>query len=65
MVIDRVKPGAGTSNTGNVARAFFSDPSKTSSITGIDINLITNLQYMLIALNSGYFINTDKFSKIG
>ena len=65
IVIDKVKPGAGTTNTGNVARRFFENPRLTSEITGVDIRLITNLKHMLIALNSGFHIEADLFKELG
>ena len=65
LVIDQVQPGSGTSNTGNVARRFFSDPEFASEITGVNSEIITNLKYMLVALNSGFSINTEAFNEIG
>ena len=63
--VDVVKPGAGTTNTGNVSRAFFRNPEKASQITHVNIDLIKNISYMLLAINSGYKINYEEFKHFG
>lgn len=40
FLVDIVKPGYGTTNTGNSARRFFENSTASASITGIDENLI-------------------------
>lgn len=61
LIIDKVKPGYGTSNDGNTARAFFHDYQNTSLITGIDQNLIFRLGTLLATISSGYEIDAEKF----
>ena len=64
LKVDQVRQGSGTSNTGNVARLIFAKPALASKITGVDEGIITNLQYMLTAINSGRVINRIFASKI-
>lgn len=41
LIVDKPKPGgSGTSNDGNTARRFFSDPKKTAAITGLDVTAL-------------------------
>lgn len=61
LIIDKVKPGFGTSNDGNTARRFFADYRSTACITGINENLIYRLNTILKALASGYEIDPDVF----
>ena len=63
--VDKVKQGSGTTNTGNVARAFFSNPEMASDITGIDCQLIKNISYMLQAINSKYPIDIPAYREFG
>ncbi|CAH2101360.1 unnamed protein product [Euphydryas editha] len=60
LLID-VKPGYGTTNDGNTADRFFRDPTLSSSITGIDVDLIKDLGAILECISSGYAINIEKF----
>lgn len=53
--------GSGTSNDGNTARTFCSNPSLASEITGVDENLIIRCATILQALASGYTIDVKKF----
>lgn len=63
LLINKVKPGYGTSNDGNTARYFFAEYSKTASIIGLDENLIYRLGTILKAIASGYEINPNKFEE--
>lgn len=63
LIIDKVKPGFGTSNDGNTARAFFYNYATTAQITNIDENLIHRFGTILAAITSGYEINTEKFQE--
>lgn len=63
--VDEVKTGFGTTNDGNTARRFFSDPELTASITGVDKDLITRFSIILQVLASGHKINCEKFEKYG
>lgn len=47
LIIDKVKPGFGTSNDGNTARRFFKDCKTTAEITGLDEALIQRLSVIL------------------
>lgn len=58
-----MKPGYGTSNDGNTARAFFYNYSQTAKITKLDENLIHRFGTLLAAIASGYEIDTGKFEK--
>ena len=64
-IIDKVRAGQGNYNTGNLGRKVFSNYDLTASITGINIELIRNLHYMLTAINSGFHINVEAFREIG
>jgi len=63
LYIDTPKQETGTSNTGNTARRFFRDPQITSSITGINENLIRRFAIILQTLAYGKKIDADKFDK--
>ena len=65
LKIDQIRNGAGTSNNGNAGRKIADNPELTSQITGVDLVIITNISYMLKAINSGYNINAENFRKIG
>lgn len=53
--------GAGSSNDGNTARRAFADPATFSSITGVDVGLITRFSVILRALASTKPVDPDKF----
>lgn len=61
LIIDRPKPGFGTSNDGNTARRFFKNHEKSATITGLDDELLKRFYIILTTLSSGYEINVDKF----
>lgn len=61
LIIDKVKPGFGTSNDGNTARAFFYNYATTAQITGINEKLIQRFGTILAAIASGYEIDVRKF----
>jgi len=61
IIVDKPRDGGeGSSNDGNVARKFFSNPNLASKITGINENLIYRCATILQAA-SGYKININKF----
>ncbi|XP_065092812.1 uncharacterized protein LOC135713609 [Ochlerotatus camptorhynchus] len=63
LIVDKPKPGgSGTSNDGNTARRFFSDPKKTAAITGLDVTALERCGTILQVLASGHKINTERFS---
>jgi len=59
--VDKPKPGYGSTNDGNTARRFFSNPDLSSEITGVNKDLIYNFSIILRVLASGYSINVDRF----
>lgn len=61
LIIDVPRQGSGTSNDGNTARWFFSDPNTTSQITKIDKRLIERFSVILQVLSSGKEIDGEKF----
>lgn len=64
LLVDKVKPGgSGTSNDGNTARRFFNRPEVSAQITGVDVNLIKRFGIILLAMSSGFEINTQKFGE--
>ncbi|KAL4710844.1 hypothetical protein ACJJTC_016128 [Scirpophaga incertulas] len=63
LIIDKVKPGFGTSNDGNTARRFFKDSQATANITGVDKTLIYRLSIILRLLSSEYEIDPQKFQE--
>lgn len=40
LIVDRPKPGYGSSNDGNTARRFFENAATSAEITGVDENMI-------------------------
>src|SRR5258705_5676044 len=62
LLVDIPKPGrGGNSNDGNTARRFFSQPTTSAEIIGIDEELIKRFGTVLRALSSGYTINEAAF----
>lgn len=59
--VDIVKQGAGTSNTGNVARCFFAKSKLVAKATGLDKTLINRLHNILQVMTCGKLINSEKF----
>lgn len=63
ITVDAVKTGSGTTNDGNTARTFFSNPEEVAKITGVDQELITRFANILQVITSGNKINCDKFGE--
>ena len=63
LIIDVVKQGSGTSDDGNTARRFFSDPELTAEITGVNLELIERFAYSLHKLTSLEATDLDEFQK--
>lgn len=59
--IDKVVKGKGTSNTGNVARKFFTNCKEASRITGVNEELIRRFWIIMVALSSGYNLEVQKY----
>ncbi len=59
LIIDVPRQGSGNSNDGNTARRFFANPEVTSSITGVNLGLISRFSVILQTIVSGGSV--DKF----
>lgn len=64
LIVDKPKPGYGSTNDGNTARRFFSNVNLSSSITGVDKELITKFSIILRTIASGKKINIVKFGQL-
>lgn len=56
-----MKQGHGTTNDGNTARRFFSNPAIVSNILGINQTLIEKFGNILYVMASGFAIDLEKF----
>ncbi|XP_054723231.1 uncharacterized protein LOC129233194 [Uloborus diversus] len=63
LLVDMPKQISGTTNDGNTARRFFANPTLSSDITGLDIELIQRFSIILQAVSSEQEINEDEFEK--
>lgn len=61
LIVDKPKPGYGSTNDGNTARRFFNNPEMSSEITGINEDLIRRFSLILRVIASGCKIDTIKF----
>lgn len=61
--VDLLAQGSGNTNSGNTARRFFGEPSKSSAITRVHPTLIHRFSVILFALTSSYDINTEKYKE--
>jgi len=61
--LDIPKQGFGTTNDGNTARRFFSDPQLASQITKVDENLINRFATISNVLACGFEINYMTFEQ--
>lgn len=59
LIVDKPKTGFRSTNDGNTARRFFENPVLSASITGLEIDLISNLAIILKVLASGKKIRMD------
>ncbi|CAH1963231.1 unnamed protein product [Acanthoscelides obtectus] len=64
LIVDKPKPGYGSSNDGNTARIFFHNPQTSSDITGVDRELIENIAIILGVLASGCAIDMEKYASL-
>lgn len=64
LTVDKPKPGFGSTNDGNTSRTFFKNASLSSSITGIDENLIIKFHKIIRIVNCGQNIKLEKFSNL-
>lgn len=61
LLVDIPKQGSGTTNDGNTARRFFSDPASSSDITGVDKTLIEKFAVILKTIACSFAIDTQAF----
>ncbi|CAH1981710.1 unnamed protein product [Acanthoscelides obtectus] len=64
LIVDKPKPGYGSSNDGNTARIYFHNPQTSSDITGVDRELIEKFAIILGVLASGCAIDMEKFASL-
>lgn len=64
LTVDQPKPGFGSTNDGNTARKFFSNPQLSAEITGVDEELIETFSKILIIIASGHKINIEPYEKL-
>jgi len=58
LLVDGPKPGgSGTTNDGNTARRFFSDPALSADITGLDKTLSRRFAIILQTISCGFAVN--------
>ncbi|KAH9632262.1 hypothetical protein HF086_002897 [Spodoptera exigua] len=51
LIVDKPKPGFGSTNDGNTARRFFGNPELSARITGLDVTIIKNFDVLLRTLD--------------
>jgi len=61
LIVDRPKPGYGSTNDGNTARRFFENTSISATIIGVSESLINRFHVILQAISSGHNIKYDNF----
>ncbi len=61
LIVDRPKPGFGSTNDGNTARRYFENAISAARITGVNEGLIHRFHTILQAISSGYDVDNDKF----
>lgn len=62
LLVDVPKQGSGNTNDGNTSRRFFADPTTSSVITGVNLDLIKRFSIILEVISSGISINVEKFA---
>jgi len=61
ILVDIPMVGSGNTNNGNTARTLFEDPDLTSTITGVNIDLIKRFSVILRTMACGYNVNVEVF----
>lgn len=64
LIVDKPKPGFGSTNDGNTARRFFANPALTAQITGLNEKLIENFSIILRVISTGKKINLESFQNL-
>lgn len=65
ILVDVVKQGFGTTNTGNTARRFFNEPNKVAQILRIDRRLVKRFAVMSQVLSCDREIDVNAFKNYG
>lgn len=63
LIVDQPKQGFGSTNDGNTARRFFENSTISSSITGVDLDLIKRFHVILQVISCGHDIHLTKFQE--
>lgn len=61
ILVDKPKPGYGSTNTGNTARIFFQNFKESAEITGVNEELIRRFYNILQVISCGYELDAEKF----
>lgn len=61
ITVDVVKHGHGTTNDGNTARRFFSNPAIVANVLGINQALVERFGNILHVMASGFVVDLEKF----
>jgi len=63
LSVDIVKQSAGTTNTGNVGRAFFEQAERVSELIGVDKDILVRMHAILQVISCGEKIDLVKFKE--
>lgn len=63
LSVDIVKQGSGTTNTGNVGRAFFHQAERVSELIGVDKDLLVRMHAILQIISCGQEIDLVRFKE--
>ncbi|XP_071635291.1 uncharacterized protein [Temnothorax longispinosus] len=63
LIVDKPKPGYGSTNDGNTARRFFENSRISAAITGVEENIIHRFYIILQVISSGHIINQERFKQ--
>ncbi|XP_071580634.1 uncharacterized protein [Temnothorax nylanderi] len=63
LIVDKPKPGYGSTNDGNTARRFFENSRISAAITGVEENIIHRFYIILQVISSGHVINQEGFKQ--
>lgn len=63
LLVDKPKPGYGSTNDGNTARRFFYNAETSAEITGCSLQIIKRFHIILQTIACGYEIDIEKFKK--
>lgn len=61
LLVNKPKPGFGTTNDGNTARRFFTNSSVSAKITRVNKDIIKRFHAILVTISSMYRIKIDVF----